>query len=71
MDHMSPPAETRTRARIQDISAISHRYDRVALVLQGGGALGAYQAGVYQALTDANCSLNWISVVSSAQSTLR
>ncbi|MFH0303388.1 patatin-like phospholipase family protein [Bradyrhizobium sp. 31Argb] len=26
------------------------RCDRVALVLQGGGALGAYQAGVYQAL---------------------
>ena len=26
------------------------RCDRIALVLQGGGALGAYQAGVYQAL---------------------
>jgi len=26
------------------------RCRRVALVLQGGGALGAYQAGVYQAL---------------------
>ena len=25
------------------------RCDRIALVLQGGGALGAYQAGVYQA----------------------
>jgi NTE family protein len=28
-------------------------YERVALVLQGGGALGAYQAGVYQALAEA------------------
>src|ERR1700744_6479672 len=27
--------------------------DRVALVLQGGGALGAYQAGVYEALHEA------------------
>src|ERR1035438_7704235 len=27
--------------------------DHVALVLQGGGALGAYQAGVYQALHEA------------------
>jgi len=27
--------------------------DRIALVLQGGGALGAYQAGVYQALHEA------------------
>ena len=30
------------------------RCSRVALVLQGGGALGAYQAGVYQALHEAN-----------------
>ena len=27
--------------------------DHIALVLQGGGALGAYQAGVYQALHEA------------------
>src|SRR3979411_3206996 len=27
--------------------------DRIALVLQGGGALGAYQAGVYQAMHEA------------------
>jgi NTE family protein len=26
---------------------------QVVLVLQGGGALGAYQAGVYQALSEA------------------
>jgi hypothetical protein len=25
-------------------------FERVVLVLQGGGALGAYQAGVYQAI---------------------
>ncbi len=35
--------------------AIALRYDRVALVLQGGGALGAYQIGVYQALAEAGC----------------
>ena len=28
-------------------------YERIALVLQGGGALGAYQAGVYQGLHEA------------------
>ena len=28
-------------------------FDHFALVLQGGGALGAYQAGVYQALDEA------------------
>jgi predicted acylesterase/phospholipase RssA len=33
------------------------RCDRIALVLQGGGALGAYQAGVFQALSEADMSL--------------
>jgi len=47
-----------------DISEIAKRYDRVALVLQGGGALGAYQVGVYQALAEARCEPNWISGVS-------
>ena len=28
-------------------------YERVALALQGGGALGAYQAGVYEGLAEA------------------
>jgi NTE family protein len=28
------------------------QFDRIALLLQGGGALGAYQAGVYQALAE-------------------
>ena len=38
--------------------------DRIALVLQGGGALGAYQAGVYQALHEAGIEPDWISGVS-------
>ncbi|HZF36960.1 MAG TPA: patatin-like phospholipase family protein [Candidatus Angelobacter sp.] len=40
------------------------RCDRIALVLQGGGALGAYQAGVYQALHEANIEPDWVSGVS-------
>jgi NTE family protein len=35
-------------------------FERVALVLQGGGALGAYQAGVYQALFEANIGVDWL-----------
>jgi len=35
-----------------------------ALVLQGGGALGAYQAGVYEALTAAGWSPDWIAGIS-------
>jgi NTE family protein len=33
---------------------------QVVLVFQGGGALGAYQAGVYQALHDAKVEPDWI-----------
>jgi NTE family protein len=40
------------------------RCGRIALVLQGGGALGAYQAGVYQAMHDAGIEPDWVSGVS-------
>ena len=33
---------------------------RIVLVLQGGGALGAYQAGVYQALHEHDLAPDWI-----------
>jgi NTE family protein len=33
---------------------------RIVLVLQGGGALGSYQAGVYQALQEAGIEPDWI-----------
>lgn len=33
---------------------------RTALVLQGGGALGAYQAGIYQALHEADLAPDWV-----------
>jgi NTE family protein len=33
---------------------------QVVLVLQGGGALGAYQVGVYQALHEANVEPDWV-----------
>jgi NTE family protein len=39
------------------------RCDRVALVLQGGGALGAYQAGVYQAMHEVGIEPDWVSGV--------
>ncbi|OQS30769.1 patatin-like phospholipase family protein [Chromobacterium violaceum] len=41
-----------------------HRYQVVALVLQGGGALGAYQAGVYQGLAEAKLHPNWVAGIS-------
>jgi NTE family protein len=39
-------------------------FEVVALVLQGGGALGAYQAGVYEALIEAGIHPNWIAGMS-------
>ena len=39
-------------------------FERIALILQGGGALGAYQAGVYQALAEADLHPDWVSGIS-------
>ena len=39
-------------------------FESVALVLQGGGALGAYQAGVYEALAEAGIHPDWVAGVS-------
>ena len=39
-------------------------YERVALALQGGGALGAYQAGVYEGLAEAGIEPNALSGIS-------
>jgi NTE family protein len=56
--------QNRNKAARATIEEISRQYDRVALVFQGGGALGAYQAGVYEALSDAGCEPTWLSGVS-------
>jgi len=39
-------------------------FESVALLLQGGGALGAYQAGVYQALRAVGVEPSWIAGIS-------
>lgn len=39
-------------------------FESVALVLQGGGALGAYQAGVYEALLAAGIEPSWVAGIS-------
>ena len=38
--------------------------EKTALVLQGGGALGAYQAGAYEALCDAGYTPTWLAGIS-------
>jgi len=38
--------------------------EKIVLVLQGGGALGAYQAGAYEALSEEGYQLDWIAGIS-------
>jgi NTE family protein len=39
-------------------------FEQTVLLLQGGGALGSYQAGVYQALAEANLHPDWVAGIS-------
>jgi NTE family protein len=39
-------------------------YPHIALLLQGGGALGSYQAGVYEGLVDCGIQPNWVAGIS-------
>jgi NTE family protein len=39
-------------------------FERIALALQGGGALGAYQGGVYEALAEARLHPDWVAGIS-------
>ena len=45
-------------------SPVRPDFERIALLLQGGGALGAYQGGVYQALAEANLHPHWVAGIS-------
>jgi NTE family protein len=54
------PRDTRNRPQ----QTAGARFESIALLLQGGGALGAYQAGVYEALTEANLQPDWIAGIS-------
>lgn len=57
-------AVKKRRGETPDIQELLTPYQSVALVFQGGGALGAYQAGVFQALSEAGVEANWLSGVS-------
>ncbi len=39
-------------------------FEQIVLLLQGGGALGSYQAGVYQALAEADLHPDWVAGIS-------
>jgi NTE family protein len=55
---------TKMRSLPAKVAKNLSRFDRTVLVLQGGGALGAYQAGVFVGITEAGIAPDWIAGVS-------
>lgn len=60
----SPTPVGPTSKRKTHVPAQRPPFERIALILQGGGALGAYQAGVYQALAEADLHPDWVAGIS-------
>jgi NTE family protein len=56
---MSPPPELNSH-----VAKERPPFGRIALLLQGGGALGSYQGGVYAALSEANIEPDWVAGIS-------
>ena len=56
--------KTPTKAPPEPPKANVTAFESVALLLQGGGALGSYQAGVYEALVERNIEPTWIAGIS-------
>jgi NTE family protein len=59
--------ENAMNIQIREHSTATQRklpFECVALMLQGGGALGAYQAGVYEALLEAGIHPDWVAGMS-------
>ena len=59
-------AVSKPPARLRKSHKLDHRpsFDCIALLLQGGGALGAYQAGVYEALAEVDLRPDWVAGIS-------
>src|SRR2546423_11071917 len=55
-----PTSSTRRRSKRNAAPPAIDLPGQVVLVLQGGGALGAYQVGVYEALHDAGIEPHWV-----------
>lgn len=70
MNHKSDRRRSPQRATAGDAAAVpggipapaasAATFERVALVLQGGGALGSYQCGVYEAMHAAGLRPDWV-----------
>ena len=66
----NPFSDVQTRACPRPLRAKPNRlsnrppFECIALLLQGGGALGSYQAGVYEALAEADLHPDWVAGIS-------
>ena len=58
------PATAPARKPVATPAESARRYATIALVLQGGGALGSYQCGVYEGLHKAGIQPNWFAGIS-------
>lgn len=65
LERTGTPPEAITEQRLPDVIPARRRHipkelGQIVLVLQGGGALGAYQVGAYQALYEAGVEPDWV-----------
>ena len=61
---MSTPSIAKRKARGNHGPLARPPFESIALLLQGGGALGAYQGGVYEALSEAHLVPDWVAGIS-------
>src|SRR2546423_10504274 len=61
---MSAPRTKKRSIKVKKTTSGSEPRPMVVLVLQGGGALGAYHIGAYQALRESGMEPDWIAGVS-------
>ena len=69
MQEIVQSSDDKPSTAMQSVRKTHHQTERpqfesIALVLQGGGALGAFQGGVYQALAEANLTPDWVAGIS-------
>lgn len=60
----TPRRKAKARAAAAAACNTATPFPSIALLLQGGGALGAYQAGVYQALAEHRIEPTWVAGIS-------
>jgi NTE family protein len=64
MTPMTVDEQTTRTARKSHTALKRPPFESIALLLQGGGALGAYQGGVYEALSEAHLEPDWVGGIS-------